>query len=314
MKRTVVILVLFSALILVFSSAYAQDKKGLNVYVSVDIEGMGGLTANSESVNGHEIRGREPRFSDDYERFRLLITEEVNAVVRGLRAAGVSDILICDAHGGSLFRNIIVEKIEDEEVRLVRGWPRDEMMMAGLNDSYDLVFFVAYHANARTRGAVLAHNYAFSEFKVNGKNLNEAEINALYAGEYGIPVGLISGDDKLIGQISESFPEAEKVITKEGLSRGAAIVLHPRKVRRMLEEQSKKAVDRFRAGEKFKPFTTKKPYQIEFTVTRGFTQFAEQIAKLRENLQKTGERSFKYTTDSMKDMLRLIDEIERFIL
>ncbi|MFC1724435.1 M55 family metallopeptidase, partial [candidate division KSB1 bacterium] len=291
-----------------------QDKKGLNVYVSVDIEGMGGLTSNTEAVNGHEIRGREPRFSDDYERFRLLLTEEVNAVVRGLRAAGVSDILICDAHGGSLFRNIIVENIDDEEVRLVRGWPRDEMMMAALDDTYDMAFLVAYHANARTRNAVIAHCYAFSDFKVHGQRLNEAEINALYAGEYGIPIGLISGDDKLIGQVSQSFPEAEKIITKEGLSRSAAIVLHPGKVRRMLEEQAKKAVERFRAGEKFKPFTMKKPYNIEFTVSRGFGQFIDQIAKLRENLEKTGERSFKYTTDSMKDMLRLIDEIERFIL
>ncbi len=314
MKKITIWFLLCIFLVFSLSFAFAQDKKNLKIYISVDMEGMGGAVAVSEVVNGYEVKTEKPRFSDDYERFRKMLTKEVNAVVRGARMAGASEILICEAHGGSLFRNLIIEDLEDEEARLVRGWPRPEMMMTGLTEEFDVVFLIGYHANYGTKNAVLAHNYAFTSFEINGESLGEAEINALYAGEMGVPVGMVSGDDKLIAQLNRFLPDAEKVVTKEGLSGQSAIILHPKKVRKMLENTAMIVMENKKYSNKYKPFTMKKPYKVKFKLTNRFTEFADKIEKMNSGLKKTGTNSYLLTVNSMKEILKLINDIERLVL
>ena len=66
----------------------AQD--GLRVFVSVDMEGIGGIgTGRMTSSSGGK----------DYATGRELMTAEVNTVVEELYAAGATYVLVNDSHG-----------------------------------------------------------------------------------------------------------------------------------------------------------------------------------------------------------------------
>ena len=123
------------------------------------------------------------------------------------------------------------------------------------------------HASPARRG-VMSHSYAFADFTVNGKALNEVGINALVAGESGVPVALVSGDDELEHEVREMLgPRVVYVTVKVALGSAAAITYSPTAVQRMLAEGATEAIRRTRAGE-IKPFVLEKPYRVEFSVRR----------------------------------------------
>jgi D-aminopeptidase len=99
------------------------------------------------------------------------------------------------------------------------------------------------------------------------------------------------------------------------VGRSAAITYSPAKVRRMLQAGAAEAVRRERQGD-FKPFTLDRPYHVEFKLRKSFPDSIVQgVAALSEfKLEKTGERNFRLTTDSAKEMGWLLDAIEETVL
>jgi D-amino peptidase len=188
-------------------------------------------------------------------------------------------------------------------------------MITGIDSSFGTVMFTGAHANAGSRG-VMAHNFAFDSFTVNGKKLNEVGINALIAGELGVSVSLVSGDDVLIAETQQMLDNGFiPIITKRAVGRSAAITYSPAHVRKMLEEGAREAVRRERQGD-FKPFTMSKPYRVEFKLRQSYPDsIVADVAALPEfKLEKTGERSFRFVTSSAREMGYLLDAIESAVL
>ena len=61
----------------------------MRVLIMTDMEGVSGIVA-WEQVRGGDVM---------YEEGRKLYTEEINAAVRGARAAGATEIVVEDCHG-----------------------------------------------------------------------------------------------------------------------------------------------------------------------------------------------------------------------
>src|SRR5262249_11016122 len=124
-------------LALAAAGAIAQDKPParLKVLVSADMEGVGGVSTWSVQAGS---KGRE------YEKFRELMTKEVNAAIEGAFEAGATEVVVGDSHGDA--QNIDVETL-DKRVRLIRAWPRPLGMMQGIDASFGAVVFVGYHAS-----------------------------------------------------------------------------------------------------------------------------------------------------------------------
>jgi len=99
----------------------------MKVYISVDMEGIGGVVSLSHVLSG----------SKEYERFRKWLTEEVLAVIEGAREAGATKITVADSHGG--MTNILIEDLP-ENVEVVSGFPRPICMMHGIWEGYDTAF------------------------------------------------------------------------------------------------------------------------------------------------------------------------------
>jgi len=299
-----------------FRAKRVPHEAGFRVFIVPDMEGMGSAVDIHEVIAGNEgPRYRDLSSPDYWDRYRLLLTQEVNATIRGARAAGARSFVVNEGHGGNLFANVLPWDL-DSSAMLVRGFPKPLVMITGLDSTFGTLMFTGAHANAGSPG-VMAHNFAFDSFTVNGKVLNEVGINALMAGEMGVSVSLVSGDDVLIDETRTMLgTDFVAIVTKRAVGRSAAITYSPAHVRRLLRSGAAEAVRRERAGE-FAPFTLEKPYRVDFTLRRSFPDsVVAAVAALEEfRLEPTGgSRSFRFVTESARQMGYLLDAIEEVVL
>lgn len=288
---------------------------GFRVFIVPDMEGMGSTVDSREVLAGNEGEAYKDRSSPDYwDRYRSLLTQEVNATIAGARAAGAKSFAVNEGHGGNLFANVIPWDLDPEAI-LIRGFPKPLVMTTGIDSTFGTLMMTGAHANAGSPG-VMAHNYAFDQFTVNGTVLNEVGINALIAGEMGVSVSLVSGDDVLIDETRKMLGDGfVAIVTKRAVGRSAAITYSPAKVREMLQKGAAEAVKRARDG-KIAPFTLSKPYTVAFTMRRGYPQaMIDQVASLTEfKLEDQGERRFVFVTNSAREMGYLLDAIESVVI
>ena len=189
----------------------------LKIYISVDMEGVAGVVTADQLLPG----------GFEYERFRHFMTDETLAAVRAAKQAGATQIVVSDSHGNG--ENLLVEAFP-KDVRLVRSWPRHGAMMAGLDKSFAGAIFIGYHASTSNAKGVRAHTFSsahLTRVALNGSPVTEAEFNAAYAGEFGVPVIFASGDDAAIAEIKAHLGEMDTVITKNNLGFHSAETLTP---------------------------------------------------------------------------------------
>jgi D-amino peptidase len=315
--RLLMVLVLAAPPLAAQMPAYPRipPANGFRVFISTDMDGMGGLVFNREQMAGNEAERYRNTGSPDYwSLYRDLLTREVNAAIAGARRGGARSFVVNEGHGGNLFANLLPHQL-DSAALLVRGWPKPLVMTTGLDSSAGAMFWLAAHAGPGTPG-VMAHAYAFDRVTVNGRWMNETGLNALVAGEYGVPVVLVSGDDVLAQQAREILgPDVVIVVTKIAVGRTAAVTYSPAMVRQMLADSAAVAVRRAMRGE-IRPFRLEKPYTVEFDLRRSFPQqvvaATDSITAFR--LEKTAERSYRFVTNDAREMARLFDVIELIVL
>jgi D-amino peptidase len=281
---------------------------GFAVLLVTDMEGLAGVTNN-----GREMSNGRSGYSPDHQRFRQELTDEVNAAIAGARAAGATQFFVVEGHGANNFHNILVEKV-DPEAMLLRGWPRPNVMETGVNAKINLMMVVGNHPNAGTHG-IIAHSYAFSSFTVNGKPLNESGISAFIGGEYGVPLGMVSGDDSYITEMKAAFgPTLETVTSKIALSGSGGAMMPLAQVHAEIRAAAMRAVTRAKAGA-FKPLTFDKPYHVAYCLRSSFNGAVLEGMSHPEGFDikpdsATGPRCFTYETSRAETVGTLLNLIE----
>lgn len=182
------------------------------IYISADVEGLNGVTSFNQVL---------PEFELEYSQMRPQLHLELNALLKGIQEAGIEEIIVNDAH--NTMTNIILTNLPDN-IKLISGKPKDISMMYGLDKTFDAVIFFAYHSKAQTDG-VLSHtfNMNFKKVLLNGENVSEAQLNAIYAAKLGVPVVLASGDDAFCSQIRKDIGQITTIETKKTITRTASI-------------------------------------------------------------------------------------------
>ena len=230
-------------------SAYAQPPKKLKVYISVDMEGIGGVVSGDQTG--------PPGF--EYEQARKWMTGEANAAIGAAFDAGATEVLVSDSHGNA--ESLLLDEL-DKRARLIRGWPRKLIMMEGIDDTFDAVLFIGYHASEGMRHATLAHTMSGGrvfDIKLNGQKVPEAGFNAAIAGHFGVPVVLISGDQTVIAETRALVGDIEGAEVKTGLGT-VAKMMHPEKARELIREKAQAALGRLKD---FHPWRLTTPITME---------------------------------------------------
>lgn len=258
----------------------------MKVFVSVDMEGVAGISAWEQCRAG----------GDDYALGRELLLGEVNAAIEGARAAGAGEICVNDAH--SQMRNLPPAALA-HRASYLSGRFKPLYMMEGLDATFDAVVYLGYHAAIASPG-VLSHTYnpqAMAGVRINGVIAGESGLNALVAQHFGVPVVAVSGDQYTIEEADRFCPGIEGIVVKRSISRYAAHHLHPDEARELIHDGVRQALSTMEVAAPAMAL----PATMDIDLTS--PDLAEQATWIR-GVERTGPRSVSVRDDEPLRLFR----------
>ena len=182
-----------------------------------------------------------------YEECRKLYTDEMNAAVRGARAAGANDIVVVDCHGAGgayNFKSFLPDRLESG-AEYVFGYPWARYIVPFEQDC-DAILFVGAHAMAGTGDGVLCHTVsseAWYNAWINDTRVGESGILAAIAGCWDVPAIFVSGDEATCREVRALL--GEEIVTaqvKKGLGRFSSRNMAPKDACSLIEMRVAQAV------------------------------------------------------------------------
>ncbi len=250
----------------------------MRLLVSVDMEGATGVTCWDHV----DPKGTE------YNRFRHLLTADVNAAIEGaLAGAGgsIEKVLVSDGHwnGG----NVLIEEL-NPVAELNAGTISPFSMVEGVQEGdCDAAIFVGYHARIGTPNAILDHTWSsrcVANVWLNGRLVGETGLNAAVCGAFGVPVLMISGDSAVCEEAKAWIPGIETAVVKWAHGRTAARCLPPSKTGAVIKSAAERAVRRLAASEEAPasslPTALRVAAPVQIRVQFAFSQMADSAALL----------------------------------
>jgi D-amino peptidase len=227
----------------------------VRVHVISDMEGVAGIVKWQQVSGGEKL----------YDEGRVLYTEEINAAVRGAKAAGATEIVVMDNHGagGAWDFNSLLPELLDPACEYVvqQEWTE---YTGFLESGCDAALLVGMHAMAGTADGVLSHTVsgqAWRSLRFNGQLVGETGINAAVCGHWGAPVVLVTGDRAVCKEGRELLGESLTTVeVKEGIGRFSARSKTPAQARELIEEGARKALSDLSAAP---PYDPGRPSEIE---------------------------------------------------
>jgi D-amino peptidase len=252
----------------------------VRVIVISDIEGVAGI------VKWGQVGGDSPL----YQEARVLYTEEINAAVRGAKAAGATEIVVMDCHGAGgdyTFNSLVADRLDpDCEFVVQSEWTEYTAFLEG---GCDAALFVGMHAKAGSETGVLSHTVsgqAWQDLRFNGTSVGETGINAALCGQWGVPVLLVTGDRAVCDEGRALLGDGLTTVeVKEGLGRFSARLKTPLRARELIEDGARRALADLAS---VAPYDPGRPCEIaiDFTSPDRLREYAN-----RRGVEVTGSRS-----------------------
>lgn len=282
-------------MLLAFAPVVASAQRPLKIFISVDMEGIGGIgTPAMTNATGK-----------DYQTGRRLMTDEVNAVVAAIFQHGPAQVLVNDSHGD--MQNLLHTEL-DPRVSYIQGAVKPVGMVEGLDSTFDAVIFLGYHARAGTPNGFLAHTGTGSVkgLWLNGVESGEGELNAAFAGALGVPVILVAGDSAVVDQLARTTG-AEMVTTKHAITPQSARLIHPQIVRDRLTATTARALARL---ESIRPARVALPVRVRLRLS---DITIPQILEAIPGVRRVDGYSVEFTAKNMTEAYRLIRLMYRYV-
>jgi D-amino peptidase len=279
----------------------------MRVLISADMEGATGVTWPADVEPGTE----------QWQRCRRMFTSDVNAAIDGFFASGADEVLVNEAH--ATMRNLLLEELDRRAVMLT-GRHKELSMVEGIQDpEVGAVAFIGYHAAAGAEG-VLAHTYlanSITSVRINGELGSEGRLNSCVAAEYGVPVVLVTGDDRTCLDAAGYAPQALTVAVKDCVSRYAAVCRPPEVTAAAI---SAAAVQAAKLARRRPPGRPGVPGEDGMAAEAGFTVEIEvdasqlaQAAAIVPTVQRTGDRRVSYHSPTAWEMIRCFKTVTTMI-
>jgi D-amino peptidase len=268
---------------------------GKKVYISVDMEGISGVSGPSQLFSG----------GAEYARSRKLMADDANAAVRGALAAGATEIVVNDSHGD--MRNLLPEDL-DPAARLITHSFKRVGMMEGLDESFDAVLFIGYHAQAGSPRGVFAHtgDEVVRDLRINGRSVGEGGLNTILAAWFGVPVVLVTGDDIAVEQVRKVATSARGVVVKRAINERAVELLPLARVHREIEGAAREGVAQ---AHKFAPDRSGS-YRVEMQFQNSLIP---EIAEAFPQIERPAPDTVAFSRDTMPAAYRELRVLYRYI-
>ncbi len=282
-------------LCVVLGGSAAEARQGKKVYISVDMEGISGVNGDDQTAAGQP----------EYGRARKLMAEDANAAIRGAFDGGATDVLVNDSHGSQ--RNLLPEDL-DPRARLISHSFKRHGMMEGLDESFDAVIFVGYHAKADAPRGLFAHTGSgvVRDLQINGQSVGEGGMNAALAAWFGVPVVAVSGDDVAIAEVTTAVPGIRGVAVKRAINIRAVELRPLALARRDIQDAARDGV-----REAKKPAPVR---QARYDVRLQYRNFSfPEVATAFREIELVAPDTIAFSRDTMPEAYRLIRVLYRFI-
>jgi D-amino peptidase len=252
-------------------------EKTMKILIACDMEGITGVVQWDQVTPGHF----------EYPRFRKLMTQDVNAAIKGAYEGGATDVIVADGHWNGT--NILIEEL-DPRARLNSSTSAPHSMMQGIDETVNGVIYVGYHARQGSVNAVLDHTWSsktVANLWLNDVLVGEFGLNGALAGYFGVPVIMVTGDQTACAQTVELLGEVEMAVVKQATGRFSAECLAPEVTQRLIAEAAKRAVQNLKRGHAPDPFVVDAPVLV--TVDLMTSDMADRALRI-PGLQRDGNR------------------------
>jgi D-amino peptidase len=263
----------------------------VKVWISCDMEGVAGVVDWAQCM---------PDDPAAYARGCDLMLAEVNAAIDGALAAGAERIVVNDSHGRMF--NLDPAALHGRASYLA-GRHKPLYMMQGLDETFDAVFLVGYHGSISGSPSAMSHTYnpdVFSGVRVNGQWVGESGLNALVTQHFDVPIAVVTGDQVTRLETEPFAPEAEYVVTKESITRFAALNLHPDESCDRIRAAATRALEKVAAGH-VSVAAIDVPVRLELDHRTG--DMAE-VATWVGGVERVDERTVAIVGDDLLDVFR----------
>ena len=209
-----------------------EGAQTVKLYIFTDMEGVGGILQWRQVIRNEDLAA--------YDESCHLLAAEVNAAIDGALEAGIDKVVVWDGHAAQF--NLPLDMLHPRAT-YVMGAPTPTLFPL-IDEGVDAAFLIGYHAKAGTAAAILAHTWSpdGQVLRINGQEVGEIGLCAAYAGWYGVPVLMISGDDKACAEARSLLGDVETAVVKRGLSLHCGEITPPELCRDLIREAAKRAV------------------------------------------------------------------------
>jgi D-amino peptidase len=242
------------------------EDENMKLLIAADMEGISGV------VSFEQTDPSQP----EYQRFRRLMTQDVNAAIQGAWEAGVEEIVVVDGHWNAT--NIMIEEL-DHRASLHSGTTAPWAMVQGVENGVDGVIFVGYHARVGTPNAILDHTWSSSRVNnlwLNGRLVGETGLNAAICGAFKAPVLLVTGDAAVCAEADEWLPGVETVAVKKASGRHSAECLPVKTSQKKIHQGSFQAIRLYNENNAPEPLVI--PGPVTITVEFIYSDMADRAA------------------------------------
>ncbi len=262
----------------------------MNVMIMTDLEGISGVDTIDCITDGTELNYKA--------RERLMA--DINAAVDGCFLGGADKVYVADGHfkgtnfiDGLLDPRAIAVTVQDYSDLIVKG-------------EIDACMEIGAHAKAGTINAFLEHTQSsrtIFAYSVNGVEYGEAAQGAIFAGAFGVPLVMVSGDVAACEEAKAVF--GEKIATaavKKALRRNVAECMDLKEAEDLIRAAAKDGVERYK---EFEPFCVDMPMTVHQVYMR--TDFCETILDIyKDAVKRVDSRTVEKVVDKItcyKDVL-----------
>lgn len=263
----------------------------MRLFMVADIEGLTGVYHWAQTKPG------QPAYREAQE----LLMGDLLAALEGAHAGGADEIVIYDMHESG--RNIFTDRLPSYARHIVGKPP----VLSGefrMGESYDGLIMLGNHAMPFTENSVLCHAYWMGDgmFSVNGINVGEIGMEALIAGQYGVPLLLVTGDLAAKTETLALSPDTRCAVVKEGAGYRNTAVCYPACDTK--KEIYRLAKDAAEHASQIAPVTLKAPYTLRIA----FQGAVRQEIRALPGMVAVDDKTYEMKGDDLHKMWELVND------
>ena len=244
----------------------------MKVLIMTDLEGISGVdTIDMIDVERKALN----RFACE----RLMA--DVYAAVAGCLDAGAAEVYVVDGHGSGY--NFIPELLHPCAIQ-VRGKDWEDVIRTGC----DAYLEIGCHAMPGTLNGFLDHcqsSKSWYNYKVNGRPCGEIAQGALFAGAFGVPFVMASGDDAACLEARAFLGNIETASVKTGIGRNRARCIPLEEAEARIRAAACRGVQR--RGE-IRPYRVLMPMELQLELYR--SDMADALCAAQPQLERVDAR------------------------